>query len=652
MIPRGFGVAGLLLSAATVFAQPPGGGFGPPPGGGFGPFGGQERKVLKDYDKNKDGWLNAEERKVAREAIKRDGGRRGGFGPPGGFGGRGGEAPKPGPHVEPKDVKNFPDAKLYDANVLRTIFLEFENKDWEQELEDFHGTDVDVPATVTVDGKTYKNVGIHFRGMSSYMGVRAGQKRSMNLAVDMADDKQRIAGYKTLNLLNNHEDATQLSAILYSHIARQYMPAPKANFVKVVINGESWGLYTNLQQFNKEFTKEFYGSEKGARWKVRGNPGAQSGLEYTGDNVEDYKRRYTIKSKDDKKSWEALIKLCKTLNTTPPEQLEAALKPMIDIDELLWFLALDVALINNDGYWTRASDYSIYLDEKGKFHIIPGDMNESFHPGGMMGGPGGGRMFVMPKPGEVLPSFLQDMLQLTAEQKKELAKIQKETDEKLEKLLTAEQRKQLKEMNDNMARPFGGGGPGGPGGPGGFPGGGPGGPGGPGGGFPGGPPPGGGAGGPGGAPGGPGGPGGPPPGGGPGRFGQQGIGGPGGFGPMGMGGGGVELDPLVGLTNTRMPLRSKILAVPSLKAKYLANVKTIAEKSLDWKTLGPVVAGYRALIEDELKNDTKKLESYEAFLRTTADKVEGTSRGREMALRTFADQRRKYLLAYEEKKPR
>lgn len=631
-----------LLLASVASAQPPGGGIGGPPGGfggpggGFGgPPGGQERKVLKDYDKNNDGWLNAEERKVAREAIKRDGpagGRRGGFG---GMGGRG-EPTKPGPHVEPKDAKAYPDAKLYDADVLRTVFLEFENKDWEQELEDFHGTDVDVPANVTVDGKTYQNVGIHFRGMSSYMMVRAGQKRSFNLAVDMADDKQRIAGYKTLNFLNNHEDATQLSAILYSHIARQYMPAPKANFVKVVINGESWGLYTNLQQFNKEFTKENYKSEKGARWKVRGNPGAQSGLEYTGDNVEDYKRRFTIKSKDEKKSWEALIKLCKTLNTTPPEKLEEALKPMLDIDELLWFLALDVALINNDGYWTRASDYSIYLDEKGKFHILPGDMNESFHPGGMMGGPGG-RTIVMPKPGEVLPGFLQDMLQLTAEQKKDLAKLQKETDEKLEKLLTPEQRKQLKEMNDNMARPggFGGGVFGGPAGPGG-----------PGGGF--GPP----GGGPGGPPGGPGGPGGGPPGAGPGGPGG-GRGGPGGgFGPPGGGGGGVELDPLVGLTSTRMPLRSKILAVPGLKAKYLANVKTIAEKSLDWKTLGPVVAGYRALIEDELKIDTRKLEPFEAFQRTTADKVEGTARGREMALRTFADQRRKYLMAYEEKKTR
>ena len=42
------------------------------------------------------------------------------------------------------------------------------------------------------------------------------------------------------------------------------------------------------------------------------------------------------------------------------------------------FLALEIAFINNDGYWIRASDYYIYLDSKGKFHIIPYDENETF----------------------------------------------------------------------------------------------------------------------------------------------------------------------------------------------------------------------------------------------------------------------------------
>lgn len=568
--------------------------------GGF-EFGGgpmkQERKIVKQFDKNGDGWLNIDERSAARETVKKEfGGRPFGKGF-GGFGKGGEQTGKPGPKVSPAEVTSYPDKKLYDPAVLRTLFFEFENKDWEAELSEFHGTDVDVPATLTVDGKKYPNVGVHFRGMSSYMGVPAGSKRSLNVAIDLADDKQRLYGHKTLNLLNSHEDSSFMSTVLYSHIARQYIPAPKANFVKVVINGESWGVYASVQQFNKEFLKENYKTDKGARWKVSGSPGGGGGLEYTGDNIEDYKRRFEIKSPDNEKSWRALINLCKTLNQTPPEKLEAALKPILDIDSVLWFLALDVALVNNDGYWIRSSDYNIFLDEKGKFRIIPHDMNEAFRPGG---GPGGGGVFFIgPPPGEIVPPPVRDALQLTEDQKKQIDMLQSDIDEKLKKLLTEEQNTQLKQLRERGPMGIGGFGPGGPGGfqpgPGGF-----------------------------------------PP-------------GPGGVRP-GPGGGGVQLDPLVGLTDSRKPLRSKLLTVPSLRTKYLENVRTIAEKSLDWKKLGPVVADYRKLIEKEIEADTRKLSSYEAFKAATADDAT-PGRGREMPLRSFADQRRKFLLDYKEKEP-
>lgn len=113
--------------------------------------------------------------------------------------------------------------------------------------------------------------------------------------------------------------------------------------------------------------------------------------------------------------------------------------------------------------------------------------------------------------------------------------------------------------------------------------------------------------------------------------------------------GGVDLDPLVGLNDPRKPLRSKLLNVPSIQQKYLARVREIAEKSLDWKNLGPVVAKYRALIQGEVEQDTKKLGSYAAFERVTADQPEMTRGGREYPLRTFADERRKFLLEWKPK---
>jgi len=495
--------------------------------GGFG-FGGpmqQERKILAQFDKNGDQRLDPTERKAAREWLATQ--------PSGGFGGRRGgpfgnaAAPAPGRKLTPADVKSYASAPVYDPATIRTVFLQFEESDWEQELASFNNTDVDVPATTTIDGKIYKDVGVHFRGMSSYFMVPEGRKRSLNLSFDFADEKQQFGGYKTLNLLNAAGDPSFLRAVLYTEIASHYTPTPKMNYMRVVINGESWGLYVNTQQFNKDFTRDYFKSSSGARWKVPGSPGGQAGFNYLGDDPESYKRMYEITSKDNPKAWADLIKVFKVLNETPPDKLESALAPIFDVDGALKFLAVEVALVNTDGFWTRASDYSLFLDEKGILHVIPHDVNEAMGPE-----EGGGRR---------------------------------------------------------------GGGPGGfgPGrGPGGPP---------PGMGDPAGFPP-------------------PPPG---------GFRGRGGFGP---GGAGPDLDPLVGLNDESKALRSKLLAVPALRTRYLSYIHEIAEKWLDWKTLGPLAQKYHALIADDVRADTRKLFDNEGF----ESGVE--------SVKAFADARREYLL--------
>jgi hypothetical protein len=82
---------------------------------------------------------------------------------------------------------------------------------------------------------------------------------------------------------------------------------------------------------------------------------------------------------------------------------------------------------------------------------------------GPPGGPGGFVMFGFPGMGQILPTFVQDQLKFTAEQKKQMEDLQKDVDAKLEKIMTAEQLKQFKEMRDR--RPGGFGPPGGGGGP-------------------------------------------------------------------------------------------------------------------------------------------------------------------------------------------
>ena len=132
----------MLCAGLSLFAQPPDfgrrGGFGPPGGpGGPGGFG-QRTAVLEKFDKDGDGYLNAAERKAAREYLATLPRRGRGPGGPGGFGAGNGIPGKPGPKMKPADVKVFGAEALYDPHVVRTLFLEFDDKDWDKELADFY----------------------------------------------------------------------------------------------------------------------------------------------------------------------------------------------------------------------------------------------------------------------------------------------------------------------------------------------------------------------------------------------------------------------------------------------------------------------------------------------------------------------------------
>ena len=102
-----------------------------------------------------------------------------------------------------------------------------------------------------------------------------------------------------------------------------------------------------------------------------------------------------------------------------------------------------------------------------------------------------------------------------------------------------------------------------------------------------------------------------------------------------------------------MPLRSRLLSVPSLRQRYLQHVRTIADESLDWNKLGPVVEQYRSLIESEVEADTRKLESFGAFQSAVAGgptETRPAERRPTPNLRAFVEQRRNFLLNHPEVK--
>ena len=347
----------------------------------------QVQKIKSLFDQNKDGVLNESERQRAKEFLAESPQPR--RRPPSSRAGSGDDSIV-SQTLSPEDVESFPEASLYDEGTLRTLFLTFPNDTWESELEAFWKTDIDVPASLEVDQNSFDDIGIRFRGSSSFFTVSPGSKRSLNLSIDYANTKQRLYGYKTLNLLNAHTDPSYVRTVIFSHIARNYIPAPKANYVRLVINGQSWGIYVNSQQFNRDFLKEWFGTRDGVRWKMLPNPRGGFGMGFLGDQLLTYEEQYVMKSSGDDRDWKQLIKVFRALKETPTDELESTLDPMLNLDRALWFLALENVFVDNDGYWTRASDFALYLDPNNRLHMIPHDSNETFRPPRGFGGSASG----------------------------------------------------------------------------------------------------------------------------------------------------------------------------------------------------------------------------------------------------------------------
>ena len=106
--------------------------------------------------------------------------------------------------------------------------------------------------------------------------------------------------------------------------------------------------------------------------------------------------------------------------------------------------------------------------------------------------------------------------------------------------------------------------------------------------------------------------------------GKGGPGGPGGGPPSGGGPpasfGGKPKDPspfaldiFSGEDHEGIPVVSKLLKNPAVRARYVAHVRSIRQKWIDWETVSPIIDQHRELIGDEVKKDTRKLKSFQAY---------------------------------------
>ena len=83
---------------------------------------------------------------------------------------------------------------FYDLDTVRSLYLTFKQVDWWQQLTNNYGKEIDIEADLTVDGKIYSQVGVRFRGNTSYMRLPPGcQKKGFNITTQTPSCPDRIS---------------------------------------------------------------------------------------------------------------------------------------------------------------------------------------------------------------------------------------------------------------------------------------------------------------------------------------------------------------------------------------------------------------------------------------------------------------------------
>jgi CotH kinase protein/Lamin Tail Domain/Secretion system C-terminal sorting domain len=264
---------------------------------------------------------------------------------------------------------------LYDESVVEEIRLYFPQTNYWNLLTNYYNSKTDIPATLKYKGESFDSVGVRFKGQTSYF-MNNTQKKSFNISMDYVRDDQKLEGYKTLNLNNSWTDASFMREVLYYRLIRNHSPSAKANFVRLYINDQDWGIYQNVQQLNKDFLEEWYENNDGVNIRADrpdgsstgpGGPGGQwgdgtAGINYLGTDTAVYQKYYTLKSGDRSDPWQQLINACNILNNSG-SNLETEAPKVFDIDKILWHLACEIAFGDDDSYVYKGKmDYYIYQD--------------------------------------------------------------------------------------------------------------------------------------------------------------------------------------------------------------------------------------------------------------------------------------------------
>jgi spore coat protein CotH len=228
------------------------------------------------------------------------------------------------------------------------------------------------PGRLRYREQTLASIGVRLKGESSFREL--GDKPAFRLKLDEFLSGQRLFGLKRLTLNNDVQDPSSRSqSLAYRLFRKAGMPAPRCNHALVYVNGEYYGLYSNVETEDKAFLARWFASNEGNLYEEAGSdlvPGSASGFDLE-----------TNEGQDDRSDLEALTD---ALARATPADFSEVVGQEIDLDRYLSFAALEALAGGEDGYsyvLGKPNNFRLYRDPSTqRFSFLPWGLDRALRP--------------------------------------------------------------------------------------------------------------------------------------------------------------------------------------------------------------------------------------------------------------------------------
>ena len=257
--------------------------------------------------------------------------------------------------------------------IVHDIFMTFPQTNYWDSLVANKPLDLYLKGDVTIDGVIYPNVGIKFKGNSSYSNPST--KKPFKIDLNEYGSTSELDGIKKFNLNNGFKDPSFMREKLALDFYNEHgLAAPRCSYTRVYLNGIYWGLYMFVEEANKTFLDDRFGNKQGNMFK--GDPSGD--LRWYGTAASSYYAKYELHTNETANDWTDLVNLIDNINNSA-SNFQDSLEVALNTSSFIRHWAAMNLFVNLDSYIGSGHNYFIYHDTlANKFEWVSWDVNESF----------------------------------------------------------------------------------------------------------------------------------------------------------------------------------------------------------------------------------------------------------------------------------